>query len=227
MLGDMENWSNQRKWTASLSTRSRFQFGWLSSHLLWALGKTYLIFCDDLMNLLWFQWFQLLLWVEICTDSGAVADLAAALSGPEQRWAALALYHLARGDGRDRRDRRDGRDGKVQLLCTGEGLDIPNRESGRWLVCTAHESKYIQLSRTRMMLWCNYIHFMCLYIWYVWFFTWFDVILAPFDTFSSLWGKMNTSRDSLNPFHDCNRRTYSMWTEQKPVTHRSKLFYLT
>lgn len=60
---------------------------------------------------------------EICTDSGAVADLAAALSGPEQRWAALALYHLARGDGRDRRDRRDGRDGKVQLLCTGEGLD--------------------------------------------------------------------------------------------------------
>ncbi|CAK9023074.1 unnamed protein product [Durusdinium trenchii] len=30
-------------------------------------------------------------------DSGAVLDLAAALSGPEQRWAALALRQLARG----------------------------------------------------------------------------------------------------------------------------------
>ena len=31
-------------------------------------------------------------------DSGAVSDLAAALSGPEQRWAALAFCQLARGE---------------------------------------------------------------------------------------------------------------------------------
>ena len=35
----------------------------------------------------------------------------------------------------------------------------------------------MQLSRTRIMLWCNYIHLTRLYTWYVWCFTSFDVIL--------------------------------------------------
>eukprot|EP00435_Cladocopium_sp_Y103_P024337 s2984_g5.t8 len=65
-------------------------------------------------------------------DSGAVADLAAALSGPEQRWAALALYQLARGLGiRNResggekgREAVDGaRPALVQLL--KESVDAP------------------------------------------------------------------------------------------------------
>eukprot|EP00435_Cladocopium_sp_Y103_P024253 s2984_g5.t4 len=55
-------------------------------------------------------------------DSGAVADLAAALSGPEQRWAALALYQLARGEkGREAVD--GARPALVQLL--KESVDAP------------------------------------------------------------------------------------------------------
>eukprot|EP00434_Breviolum_minutum_P014178 symbB.v1.2.012499.t1/scaffold862.1/size157115/8 len=51
-------------------------------------------------------------------DSGVVSDLSAGLSGPEQRWAALALYQLARGEKSRHAVSSDGKvlSGLVRLL---------------------------------------------------------------------------------------------------------------